>query len=511
MDIGATEDEGKNVYRPILRRTDLAGESGFALVLAMGVIMVLSIATIAVVEYAVTNSQSATGSSAGVSAGAMAEAGINEAYSLLSDPNNNASDPNLLAGNRTSSFANGASVTWSGSYDAAHTTWTITSTGTVPHPTGGGANVSRSMVATVLVHSGSGTPNAAAWNFLMSRGTSNATTCDMTLSNSTNLQAPLYVEGNLCLTSSSKISQGVDPVNVTVLGKLSLEGSGGVGTSSTRITEADIGGGCNTNILNASHACTTADNVWATTLNNTATGVPIPVADYASAYAIASPGPNHPCTTTSGSPPVWDNDGSLNLTTYPNGSEYPVASPFDLTPASSYTCEVKDGSGTITGQLDWNATTKTLTVKGSTYIDGSVTVGNGATNLVSGSGTLYLSGVFTVPGSAKLCSVIASNKCDFTNWNPNNGMLMIVANGDDGSGNSFSIPSSGWFEGAVYTTKACNLSSSTQFMGPIIGNPVTLGSSTQVKPLPPVTAVPITAPVAPNTHATADSLVYTKG
>ncbi len=66
---------------------------------------------------------------------------------------------------------------------------------------------------------------------------------------------------------------------------------------------------------------------------------------------------------------------------------------FNLTPGSDYTCRATDGSGNIVGQLDWNNTTKTLTIKGKLYIDGSVYSDNGVINLYSGSATLYLTGV----------------------------------------------------------------------------------------------------------------------
>jgi len=475
--------------------------------MALGIMVFFSTVTATAILVTQSTQSTVWNSNAAVDAAAAAEAGVNAAMATLEK--GNPADTTLLTTPVTTSFGNGSSVTWSGTFSSSTSKWTITSTGTAPATTGGGSAVTRNAIATVFVHAGTGQTNAAAWNFAMSRGTSNATTCDMTLANSTNMQAPLYVEGNLCLIQSSKISQGVDPVNLTVKGKLAPENGNTIGTSVAPITEADIGGGCTSNITTAAHACSTTDKVYATTLNNTASTLIIPTADYTSAYANANPGPNHPCTTSSGSPPVWDNDSTLDLTGHPNGSEYPSSSPFNLTPASSYTCEAKDGSGNIIGQLDWNVSTKTLTVSGETYIDGSVTVGNSSANHVVGSGSLYLTGAFTITGSAKLCSVMSGNNCDFTNWNPNNALFMIVAHGDDGTGSGFNIVSSGWFEGAVYTTKTCTLGSSAQFEGPIIGNPISLSSSTQMKPLPPINSVPIGAPIPTNTSATVDPPVFT--
>jgi hypothetical protein len=210
--------------------------------------------------------------------------------------------------------------------------------------------------------------------------------------------SPLYVEGNLCLFDSASVLRNTDPINLTVGGKLSFQnGSGSIGTNVTPIEGAHVAGGCVNDsnhdqaIVSAAHACTTADKVYATVSDAIVPAIPIPTADYTSAYNNAIPGPKHPCTTTSGSPPVWDNDGVLDLANHPNGSEYPAGSPVNLTPASSYTCTAVDGNGHTVG-LVWNAASnpKTLTISGQMYIDGSATVT--ANTVYSGSGSLNVSG-----------------------------------------------------------------------------------------------------------------------
>jgi hypothetical protein len=66
--------------------------------------------------------------------------------------------------------------------------------------------------------------------------------------------------------------------------------------------------------------------------------VPPPVADFALWYENAIPGPSQSCTASSGTPPTFDNN-------YPN-RDNSVASVFDLTPSSSYTCRVGRGAST---------------------------------------------------------------------------------------------------------------------------------------------------------------------
>src|SRR5215210_4137260 len=81
---------------------------------------------------------------------------------------------------------------------------------------------------------------------------------------------------------------------------------------------------------------------------------------------------------------------------------------------------------TPSGELSWNATTKTLTVKGTIFIDGSARVSNGALNTYNGQATLYLSGTFRQTGS--LCGSVSAGACAFSTWNPNTELLTIVAN-----------------------------------------------------------------------------------
>src|SRR5919109_5225575 len=96
-----------------------------------------------------------------------------------------------------------------------------------------------------------------------------------------------------------------------------------------------------------------------------------------------------------------------------------------------------DDADTI-GELTWNAATKTLTVKGTIYIDGSASVPNGALNMYNGQSTLYLTGVFVIDNNTKLCGGVSGSNCDFASWDPNKELLTVVA---DGSGPSGSVPS----------------------------------------------------------------------
>ena len=241
-----------------------------------------------------------------------------------------------------------------------------------------------------------------------------------------------------------------------------------------------------------------------------------PAADFATWYDNAIPGPASSCTTSSGTPPTFD-------TNYPS-RDNSVTTPFDLTPASSYTCRVGPGANTTvsgamtaaqttitvpsatgfpasgtfrirlddenmtvtagagtttwtvtrgvnnttaathaaaasvywdnadtSGELSWNATSKTLTVKGTIFIDGSAKVSQTAN--YNGQATLYLSGTMLFNGS--LCGVPTGASCIFANWNPNTEMFTVVANGTGGqvnAGDSVLFANNQYFQGGLFGT-----------------------------------------------------------
>jgi hypothetical protein len=219
-----------------------------------------------------------------------------------------------------------------------------------------------------------------------------------------------------------------------------------------------------------------------------------PVADYTTWYANANPGPKHPCSTLSGTPPTWDNN------TVKDNS---VSTIFNLTPASSYSCVVPN-----TGELTWNATTKTLTVSGTMYVDGSVTISNGAMNQYNGQSTLYLTGTFYMTSGSKLCGSVSGSNCDWNAWNPNTELFGVVANGTGGQ-NPAGV--SIWmynaqFQGALYGNGTIRPEGTTQTQGPMIASEVELGynvstASQTASSFPLITTIPSGFPGVPNVYA----------
>jgi hypothetical protein len=240
------------------------------------------------------------------------------------------------------------------------------------------------------------------------------------------------------------------------------------------------------------------DHVWASILDSSPTTLAIPAVDWDNWYRNASPGPYYPCTTSSGTPPVFDNDQGSAFTPDPTKRNNSVTPVFNLTPVSSYSCK------TAAGELSWDAPTRTLTVKGAIFIDGSATVANGLLNQYNGQGSLYLSGTYRMDNSSKLCAGVSGTDCDFSRWNPNTEMLAIVANGTGGqvnNGDSIQLNNSTRFQGALFATNAIEFTNSSQSEGPMIGSTVILANSVSFHPFPYITTVPVGMPGNPNVYA----------
>jgi Tfp pilus assembly protein PilX len=475
-------------------RRRLHDEQGIALIMALGVLIVISIAVIAMIEYSGSDTRTQRYIGARASSSDLAEAGINNAMSVLSNTSNNALNTNLLP-STTTSYSNG-SVTWSGTLNTQTSTWTITSTGNVKNPSGA-TTVHRTLTANVVVTPTLGqTLNNQAWNYIYSfkPNDGKSTTCEMTITNSVNVATPLYVAGDLCIQQTAQVSQGAHGTTLVVGGRVTLSNKNQnfVGASGAPITAAYIGNGCILGNNSAHSPCTSADNVFASTIGtNPPASVSPPTVNWTGWYQASSPGPDFPCIAakSSGTTPTFDSDTTWN-------DSVPTA--WNLTPSTSYDCWT-DG-----GELAWDATNKILTVNGTVFIDGSAYIQNGAYNQYNGEGTLYLSGTFLLKNSY-LCAILnaAKNGCDTTNWNPNTKTLIIVANGnaDNGlpSGDSIQLVSA-YFQGGLYATNTIDLGTTSNVDGPMVGNVVSLGQSVNTT-FPFINFVPVGTPGNPIVYA----------
>ena len=484
-----------------LRRV-LADERGIALIVALGTLTVLSISVTTVMVASSSSSRHTEKSKGDQLAYALAEAGLNNAMAVLAKPENNALNPAVLPAAEPTAPSNyvmtyeGGTAKWWGVLNTSTSVWTIYGLGIVANPGGAGMTAIRKQIsATVPITNSLTQPlNATAWNYLYATNTGSA--CDTTLSNSVVVTSSLFIAGNLCLENTASVrASSSEPTNVTVAGNLRLLSPGNtIGTSGEPINAAHVGGYCQYNGGTAHTPCGTADMVFATTIDTTVqTGTP-PVADYDYWYANATPGPFNFCTTSSNfATTAFENQTTGKLRNNSAGT-------FNLTPGSNYSCEYWR-EGMKLGELAWNNTTKTLTIRGAFYFDGSMTAANGATNSYNGQGTIYLSGTFLIDGTTQMCGSVVSGNCDFDTWNPNSEMLAIVSAGGTSTTSGVSLLNSSRFQGSIYATNGVSVRNSSKFPGPMIAGFFDFENSTELRAFPTVDTVPIGMPGNPNVYA----------
>jgi hypothetical protein len=477
--------------RTVLSRL-VADERGVALIAAVGVSLVLGVLSATAVAYSSSNYGTASRSKADGTAYALAEAGINNALSVLERPTNDAYNPYLLP--PTTSTYDGGQVRWSGTLEPTTAVWTISATGRVRNPTGPhvGDVVRTLSVRLPVSPSWSAPVNSIAWNYIWATHTGSP--CDMTIGQSVSVAAPLYVEGNLCLQNSATIASGP----LAVKGSLTLsQKANGVGTPQQPLNEVHVGVGCQYWNKQFDMPCKGApDNVYAKVLDQSVPSLSPPTLDWNRWYLNANPGPYYPCTTASGPVPVFDNDQGTLAGADPAKRNNSVPGIFDLTPAgSSYTCK------TNAGELSWDATQNLLTIHGTVYIDGSAVVDNGGIDRYQGQGSLVLSGTMEIKNTL-LCAVVSGSGCDTAHWDPNSTLLLLAADGSGGQvpvGDSIQLVSA-TFQGALFATNAIETDTTSQAIGPMIGSTVSLGQSVSTA-FPAVNIVPTAMSQAPTVYA----------
>jgi hypothetical protein len=490
-------------------------QDGITLIMAVGILGVLSFTGATLVYYSSTNARSAEFSVDSTSAYDLAEAGINEMMAVLSRPENNALNPYLLGYQsdgtvvHTTSTYDGGTVEWWGTLtqSVGTSTWSLTSVGKIKNSTGRISDVQRTLTAKVPVVPTYTQPlNNPSWNFIYSRAT--GSTCDMTVTQSVLINSPLYVAGNLCLQNSAAITAGP----LIVHGGLTMSQSGNyAGTSTTPLNQLHVKNGCTWKNNPQHNPCQQGsgdsgnDNVWATSISNNPGASAAPTVDWDAWYLNANPGPYYPCLTTSGTPPVFDNDQGSSASPNAAKRNHSLGTVQNLTPATSYSC------ASSAGELSWNATTRVLTANGTIFIDGSVTVQNGAVNTYVGSATMYISGTLQIKNT-KLCQATtgsgSSTTCTTSGWDPAQRMLVFVTNGNGSAGGAQGQVNTGdgvqmvsaHAQGAVYATNAIDIDTTSQFDGPLDGSTVMLGQSTSSS-FPGLSFVPAGMPGNPEVYA----------
>ncbi len=512
----------------------LRNDHGIALVMSLGILIVTGITTASLLAYTSSNVRIAHSLDRTTAARELAEAGINEAESILNGPSSNASSPTLLGCSVSQSNVNNSAlpctdliatsstgtVSYHGMYtqNASNGTWTITSSGQAPNPTGG-APVTKTITAVVTVTGGGQGNNISIWNYVYSTAPQGEG-CEVDLDGDhTTIQVPVYVTGDLCLSGNhasiveDKINGG-QSVDIRVKGGLTISGKDAtVGKDSGHpLTSGLVEGGCRTTTTGSYHPCSPADDYYVGQVDTPLTAVP-PETDFPGWYTGASPGPNHPCdpaltpapSLMTTQPHAFDNDGTMNGTN----------SQFILTPTgagSDYNCV------TSTGSLSWDHTKHVLTIGGTIFFDGRVQL-NDDKSIYAGKATIYVNGELDFndghgghagirancpdgKGNPKQCGINKGGGED--HWDPNTNMIIFVVNQPTGVAVDLTTDHTE-FQGDLLcppTATVALAGDHTIVEGGIICGRFTWANHTQIYPLPTITTLPPGAPVPPNAPAT---------
>jgi len=529
------------IRRTITRR--LSGEQGQSLVLALLVMTFLAVSLGVVMFFSAGNQRNANYQKAAQVATSLAEAGINNAVSVLANPSNSCClevDPSLdpthavLPGPATtpqSQIYNGNTVSWWGSLGTLQSDgskiWTVYGKASVPNPTGPSASaVVKQVSAQVLVHAPvSSSYQVAVWNTIFSPFGPSAG-CDTSIGQGINISVPVYVGGNLCMGQNATINK---PVYVG--GFLSFQNKQGqIGCAVTNgngcqtpapVNSAHVGGYCQVSSGGQVNPCKSEPvpgnqpntNIWVSGAPNNLTGV---ASDFVGItapqicwdgnqaacganlppggwYTFAAPGPFNPCPAGSTGPfPTFDDANRVWNDTF-------QSTPFNLTPATSYTCAIPGQ-----GELSWNAGTRTLTVAGTIFFDGSITASTSGNQPITykgwGSGgqctqngdcqsVIYASGDVSITGE-KLCAVVnaAGTDCNWNTWDPNKKILIFASNGPTGDSVTQSQTE---FQGGLYATNTVTSGQGAITEGPLVSGTKTVVLGQQFGgTYPPITIAP---------------------
>lgn len=428
--------------------------------------VVLGATATTVTGYTSWNAGAASRSNADVKALALAEAGLNYAFATLYG----SSGPTMANAVPTRTVTlEGGTATYYGTLSGS--TWTLVGIGTVRNPTVGGADIVRTVSGKATLGTAQhGSSNNAVWNYVYADSTTGCTS----LTNSVNVNVPLYVRGNLCLSNTAMMTG----YQLQVGGNLTLSNSGTVGTAAAPINDAHIGGTCTVNGVTGD--CGPSTRVYTTVpVDHSPAGLTKPPLDLAEWYRDSQPGPMHACTSGS-FPGGFDNDALLN---HSRGT-------VDLAPATAYDCQVRDAAGTLVGRIAWSPATRVLTIAGTVFFDGDISFSQNTSLTYQGRGTIYTSGTLSLSNQTTICGVAGCG----SDWNTSENLLAFVAGGmeDDGEieSTSISIGNYSTIQGAFYAATDYVEANNSTVWGPIIARQVYLANSTSNHYVPIGTLMP---------------------
>lgn len=288
-------------------------------------------------------------------------------------------------------------------------------------------------------------------------------------------------------STSASNTASVDYVSLTVYYEPIPSSS--IGISGAPVGQANISGTCSLGAAAAHTPCTSSDNVFASSITTSAQNLGKPTIDLDYWWQNAKPGPKHPCTTSSGTVPTFDNNAGTTST-----YDRSLTDNGEMTPETgSYVCQVWE-SGVLVGELSWDRTTRVLKIKGTVFRDGNFRFDDDG-NVVhyQGRGIIYASGdlefdeqVCAGGSGTSSCTSYPYPGSTMGTWDPTQNLLILLTarNSEYDQGGTTCSPSGtatcpnghkpGAFQGIVYANGDCLIHEQFQLSGPVMCNTISV-------------------------------------
>ena len=489
----------------------LRAEQGQTLILALGIVTVLMVSTAATVEIVRAGQVSSSRERQASRALAIAEAGLDKAlYAVGTADPTSAQAAGATISSASYSF-DGGSGTYSGTKNADGS-WTV-----VALATSADGRVTRRVEETVDPHTtttGSAVSPVYGYGFVMADPVPDCTVVSTTgnsIGNGAQVRVPVYVAGSLCVSGggSPLIANpaGGSKISLYVGGKYQTSGnSSPVGSSgaANQLAKATVVGGCQVsfhgwvNVICSNPGIPTngsGSGIWADSYSSTPltlTKPPLGATQADAAYQNAAPGPRNPCGagSTVGSL-KFDSVGSTTRNT--SLGTVRLLKITGTTVGNNFDCKFYDASNTLIGRLSYTyGSPGALTVLGTVFIDGNLSLAGNDTAIYSGNGTIYVNGTVTFSNGARLCgSPMSGGNCS-GNWDPNVNSLEIVAVNAGNAATAWDNSGDGQFEGIAFMNGRYVAGNSAWIQGPVIADSGQLSGAATFK------AITTPPPGAPN-------------
>jgi hypothetical protein len=445
-------------------RQRLAREDGVALVLALLIVAALTISTAAIVTLTSSNQRAFARDKLEERAFNTAEEAFNVAISTLRSYDNGTVAAGSTYGSSASPVACCNSLGGWWAVKASASEWEIFSTGLSPN----GDVLRKLSVRTTVDTTTVTTTPSLAWGFGFF--VANPPSCT-SITGTAAITVSTFINGDLCMSGTNLIeepnSSGQQYVELYVKGKLYVNGTAQVGTSTRPILLANIVGGCVRTNQNRICSQSAQSKVYASSYGSTQSTLTKPTVDPPGTYASG----------------VWSSPVcSVGSFTFDDNTTRDTSvGDVDLFPASSYDCTVNDSGGGYVGRLTWDASTSVLTIDGVIYIDGNMALNGGDQAQYTGSGTIFVNGTVTTNGNSALCgpgATLASSSCTGA-WDPDIGALSIVAVNASGVTPAWQMNGNAEYNILAYVVGHFSQTGTAFVTGPVITDSASIGGTSE--------------------------------